>query len=194
MLESEQDTAVASEPAAAGSVADKPTTAKPASPSKNVRYSRYNLHYYAQGQTCRASYTNWTDCPGHAFLPYNTAFKMGLSGRRNTFELISVDTGLAILFEFSSPNMGGMSPREYFNMITSPTPVSYPNLSEVDQEGASAGRAMLGMSKEGVMIALGYPAKSMTPSTDLNTWTYSRNRFRQLTVTFSNDGKVESLR
>jgi hypothetical protein len=162
-------------------------------PQKNVRYSRYNLHYYVQGETCKASWMNWTDCPGHAFLPYNTTFKMGISARRNSFELTAVETGLRILFEFSSPNMGGMSAREYFNLITSPTPVSYSNLSDADKEGIGAGKAVQGMSKQGVMIALGYPAKSLTPSTDLNTWTYSRNRFRQLKVIFDNDGTVGSV-
>ncbi len=67
-------------------------------------------------------------------------------------------------------------------------------LSAVDQEGIQAGKAMLGMTKQGVMIALGYPAMHKTPSTDLNTWVYWKARFNMLTVNFGEDGKVGSLR
>ena len=200
ILKSEASSPEAPEPAPTIAPADKPAASKPATPPRapaGVRYSRYNLHYFSQGNVSKASYTNWTDCPNHAFLPYNTEFKMGPARRspslRNGFELIAVDTGMVILFEYSSPNMGGMSAGEYLDLIMSPTPVSYANLSEVDQEGIKAGKAILGMSKEGVMSALGYPAKNKTPSTDLDTWWYSRSRFNSLTVTFSKDGKVGSL-
>jgi uncharacterized protein YcfL len=195
ILESEASAVATSEPATTSAAEEKPAAPKPAAAPRapaGVRYSRYNLHYYSQRNVSKASYTNWTECPGHAFLPYNTAFKVGYW--RQGFTLTAVDTGMSIYFEYASAKMGGMSAREYLDMIMSDTPVSYPNLSEVDQEGIRMGKATLGMSKEGVMIALGYPDKSRTPSTDLDTWVYSKGRFNMLTVTFSQDGKVGSMR
>ena len=100
---------------------------------------------------------------------------------------------MVIYFEYISANMGGMSAKEYLDTIMSPTPVSYANLSAVDQEGIKTGKATLGMSKQGVMIALGYPAKSKTPSPESDTWVYWKGRFNMLTVTFGKDGKVGSL-
>jgi hypothetical protein len=163
-----------------------------ASKSRGGVYSRYNVHYYTRKDLNIASYANYTDCPGHAFLPYNTEFKVGSYGKG--FKLTAVDTGLVILFEYRSANMGGMSVKDYIDTIMSPTPVSYEGLSAVDQEGIKAGRAMVGMTKQGVMIALGYPAKHETPSTDLNAWTYWKGRYNRLVVNFGEDGRVESTR
>jgi len=50
------------------------------------------------------------------------------------------------------------------------------------------------MTKEGVRIALGYPAVHKTPSLDGNSWTYWKNRFATTVVEFGNDGKVISIR
>jgi hypothetical protein len=154
-------------------------------------YSRYNIHYYVRGSSNIASYANYTDCPGHNFLPYNTKFRVGSGGMG--FSLTAVDTGMRIQFEYKSANMQGMPEKEYISTITSPTPVDYSGLNAQDQEGIAAGRAIVGMTKQGVMIALGYPAKHRTPSTDLNTWIYWRGRFNVLTVNFGQDGKVASI-
>jgi hypothetical protein len=151
----------------------------------------YNIHYYTKGSTNTASYANYTDCPGHAFLPYNTKFKV--SSWSKGFKLTAADTGMVISFEYKSANMGGMSAKDYISMITSPTPVSYTGLSPADQEGIQAGQAKVGMTKQGVTIALGYPAKHRTPSTDLNSWIYWKGRFNMLTVNFGEDGKVGSI-
>ncbi len=154
-------------------------------------YSRYNIHYYVRGTSNIASYANYTDCPGHNFLPYNT--KLRVSPWGSGFSLTAVDTGMRLLFEYKSANMQGMPEKEYISTITSPTPVDYAGLNAQDQEGIRAGKAIVGMTRQGVMIALGYPAKHRTPSTDLNTWVYWKGRFNVLTVNFGQDGKVVSV-
>ncbi len=176
--------------------ADSPKVATDDSPKAPAKadggvYSRYNIHYYVRGSSNLASYANYTDCPGHGFLPHNTKFRVG--SWRNGFSLTAVDTGMRILFEYKSANMAGMSVREYIDTITSTAPVSYNDLNAQDQEGIKAGKAIVGMTKQGVMVALGYPAKHRTPSTDLNTWLYWKGRFNMLTVNFGQDGKVESI-
>jgi len=160
--------------------------------AENGVYSRYNIHYYSKSNANVASYANYTQCPGHAFLPYNTKFRVRTW--RKGFEFTDISTGLVILFEYSSANMGGMSNADYIKLIMSQTPVSYDGLSDKDKEGIKAGQALPGMSKQGVMIALGYPTKHMTPSTDLNTWVYWKGRFNMLVVEFNEEGKVVSFR
>ena len=71
--------------------------------------------------------------------------------------------------------------------------VTYDGLSEKDQEGIKAGQALVGMTKGGVKIALGYPAMHKTPSTDLNKWVYWKRTIRTITVTFK-DGKVAAIK
>jgi hypothetical protein len=174
-------------------------------------YSRYNLHYYVRGintrslrmaphpigtgralrRVCIASYANFTDCPGHSFVPYNTRFRIGRY--RNGFSLALVGTRLQIYFEYDRVNMQGISEKEYLRTITSPTPVKYEGLNAKDEEGVTVGKALVGMTRQGVMVALGYPAKRATPSLDSNIWRYWKGRGDSFTVNFSRDGLVESF-
>ncbi|MCX5638587.1 MAG: hypothetical protein NTX52_12990, partial [Planctomycetota bacterium] len=130
--------------------------------------------------------TNWL---GHAFVPYNTKIQVrALSGKK--FEFVT-NNRVVIIWEFDPAKMQ-MSGSEYIKLITSPTSVSYEGLSEVDRNGIEAGKALPGMSKQGVMIALGYPAKHKTPSLESNHWTYWTGRYGQITVDFDESGKVVS--
>ena len=63
-------------------------------------------------------------------------------------------------------------------------------LSEVDQDGVKQGRALVGMSKQGVIYAIGYPPVAKTPTLDATVWKYWSNRFNTFDVVFSADGKV----
>jgi outer membrane protein assembly factor BamE (lipoprotein component of BamABCDE complex) len=65
--------------------------------------------------------------------------------------------------------------------------------SELDRKGIAEGKAYVGMTKPGVMTALGYPATHRTPSPDANTWVYWRNRFGTMTVQFDDRGIVTSV-
>ena len=152
-------------------------------------YTRYNIHYCLRSRDAIASYANWTECGGN-FLPYNSNVRVG--SWRSGFSVTDVNTGMKILFEYHQGRMQ-MPLQDYIDLIMSPTPVSYEGLSDVDQQGIQAGRAMVGMSKEGVMSALGYPAKHQTPSLDSNTWIYWKDRFRTLRVQFDGNGKVVSI-
>jgi len=51
-------------------------------------------------------------------------------------------------------------------------------------------RVEKGMTREQVIMSLGYPATHRTPSLDQPTWTYWYNRWVTYTVTFGDDGKV----
>jgi hypothetical protein len=66
-------------------------------------------------------------------------------------------------------------------------------LSEKDQLGISQGKALVGMSKQGVIYAIGYPPLGATPSTDVNNWKYWFNRFNTFAVTFNADGIVTQV-
>ncbi len=154
-------------------------------------YNKYNVHYISEKGKNKASYANWTDWPGHGILSYNSKIRVDSLGK--TIDLVDVSTGKVIEMEFHSGRMG-MSAKEYVDLITSPTPVNYEGLSDVDRQGIQAGKAMVGMSKQGVLVALGYPAKHQTPSIDQNRWVYWKGRFETYAVEFDNGGKVASIR
>ena len=66
-------------------------------------------------------------------------------------------------------------------------------LSKKDQEGISQGKALVGMSKQGVIYAIGYPPLGATPSTDSSNWKYWFNRFNTFAVTFDGEGIVTQV-
>ena len=159
-------------------------------------YLQNNIHGYtrvSRGKTeYLASYANYVQPDtGHFFVPVNTAVSAGKW--RGGFTLTRQDDGQLIYFEYRSGNMGGMSVEEYLNIITGPKQVDLKGLSASDRKGIKEGRVSNGMTKKGVQIAWGYPARHKTPSLEDNVWTYWRNRWVMKAVTFSG-GKVTSVR
>jgi hypothetical protein len=94
-----------------------------------------------------------------------------------------------IYFEFDESRMN-MTNEQYIRLITSPEPTNLDRLSALDRKGIKEGKAYQGMTKEGIRIALGYPAVHGTPSLDNNTWRYWTNRWKSMLVEFDASGKV----
>lgn len=149
-------------------------------------YNRYNLHYISEGGVNKGSYANYTQWPSHDFVPYNTRLQ---ADPGSDLILFVTDAGLYVRYEFN-PGRMGMSSEQYVELITSPTPVSYEGLNDADRKGIQAGKAIVGMSKQGVLIALGYPAKHYTQSFEQNRWTYWKNRYNKYTVEFDESGRA----
>jgi hypothetical protein len=66
------------------------------------------------------------------------------------------------------------------------------NLSEIDRKGIKNGEVYEGMSRQGVIYAIGYPPSHETPKLELDTWKYWKNRFDTMNVHFEGD-KVSSI-
>ena len=160
--------------------------------SENPLYLQSNIHAQAGSRDTKASYANWTDPgAGHIIIPVNTPVEFGRY--RRGFTIKNLNDGSLVYFEFNSKNMG-MSAEQYISLITSSKKVDLNELSEIDQKGINSGKALVGMSKKGVRIALGYPAAHRTPSLENNEWVYWRNRFRTNVIEFDTEGKVKEIR
>ncbi len=156
-----------------------------------VSYLKCNIHYQQQSRDARASYANWTDPKeGHMILPVNTQVEIGRF--RGGFSIVALPTKKEIYFEYDEGRMR-MTQEQYLAIITSPTPVQLDAFSELDRKGILDGKAYVGMSKSGVMAALGYPAAHRTPSPDGNTWVYWKDRFRNFSVQFDDKGLVTGV-
>ena len=155
-------------------------------------YLKNNIHAQVGPRDTKASYANWTDPgAGHIIIPVNTPVEMGKL-RKGLF-IKNLTDGRQIFFEFHSRNMR-MSVDEYIQLIASPTIVSLDKLSNTDRKGIKAGKVYSGMTKQGVRVALGYPAVHRTPSLEDNTWIYWRNRFQTMAIEFDQSGKVVHIR
>ncbi len=163
--------------------------------SDSGKYTKYNIHAQQSRRDIKASYAGYVDSgDGHFFIPAGS--KILLPGKgyryRNGFWFTVANTGQRVFFEFHKGRMG-MSEPEYIALITTDTPASLDHFSENDRKGIDAGKVYTGMTKEGVLTALGYPAKHRTPSLESNRWTYWRNRFVTMVVDFDENGIVRSV-
>ncbi len=61
---------------------------------------------------------------------------------------------------------------EHVNRYFGGTCATVAQMSATDQAGIQQGRPMPGMSREGVILAAGYPPEHRTPSLDAPSWTY----------------------
>ncbi len=159
-----------------------------------TRYTKYNIHAQVKdGRTAIASYANYTDPgAGHIIVPAGSEISI-IKKSRKGFDFTYKGGATSIRFECHSKRMG-MGTDEYIDLITSAEPVSFAKLSKLDKQGMQEGKASVGMTKAGVLAALGYPAAHKTPSLDAATWIYWTNRYRTLGVDFDGSGKVAAVR
>jgi len=84
-------------------------------------------------------------------MPVNTPVKFGKYRRGLTIE--SMTDGRKVYFEYSAGNMR-MRADQYIELIASPQKTDLNGLSEIDQKVVQDGKAYIGMSKEGVRMAM----------------------------------------
>ena len=156
-------------------------------------YLKYNVHTQVdRANVLKGSYANYTNPgDGHVIIPAGTEINITRQTRRGFFFTHDFSAQEAFI-EYHQGNMG-MDMDAYIDLITSTSPVNLSRFSDVDQRGIKEGRAIVGMTREGIMTALGYPAAHRTPDLDASRWIYWQNRFRTLAVDFDADGRVSSI-
>ncbi len=154
-------------------------------------YTKYNIHVMDNGRNLKAHYTNWVGpFKGHSIIPLNT--KVISKKWRQGFILERVDTGQNIYFYFNKRDMT-MSSSQYINIITSPKKNLMSKFSNLDKKGIKRGKVYKGMTKKGVLAALGYPARHKTSSLKNRYWIYWQNKWLTRMIKFNKDGKVISV-
>jgi len=66
-------------------------------------------------------------------------------------------------------------------------------LNDAERDAVRAGTVQVGMSKEAVILAIGYPPKRDTRSTELPRWRYWSGSRADFIVVFGDDGRVEKV-
>ncbi len=66
-------------------------------------------------------------------------------------------------------------------------------LSSIDQKGIREGVAYEGMSRNGIILAMGYPPRHKTPDLMASRWVYWKDRRRLIVVKFGEDGLVNRI-
>lgn len=65
-------------------------------------------------------------------------------------------------------------------------------MSKVDQKGIKRGVALKGMTRQGVLYAMGRPPYHANPDLEAYTWMYWQNRFVRKAIEFDDNGIVSS--
>lgn len=167
-----------------------------------TRYLKNNIHYQGRPDrggrmVYRASYANYVDPgAGHEILPVNSEVDISITHRRfrrRSLVIVDAKSGRTIHFEYNERNMH-LPMSEYIGLISSTKKTSLNNLSAKDRKGVKDGRAYIGMTKNGIRMALGYPAKHRTPSLESSEWVYWIDRFRTMLIRFNGKGTVTEIR
>jgi hypothetical protein len=79
---------------------------------------------------------------------------------------------------------------QHLSKIFGTNPPDTSSMSAIDQKGIKEGRALVGMTKQGVIYAIGYPPTT-TDYMNADTWKYWKNHWATFTVEFK-DGKVSA--
>ena len=69
----------------------------------------------------------------------------------------------------------------------------FQKFTKEEQDNIRAGYIVKGMSKEAVLMAYGYPPTIRTASTDLNIWTYWKNRWVTRIIRFDDKNRVADI-
>ena len=66
--------------------------------------------------------------------------------------------------------------------------------SKLDKDGIASGQPSVGMTKDGILLALGRPPVHATANLQANYWLYWRNRYGKMALTFDEKGKVTDIK
>jgi len=80
-----------------------------------------------------------------------------------------------------------------FDKVFSAQPVDLSAYSPDELAAIQRGEAIQGMTKDGVLVAMGPPPAIGTPSLDSNDWKYWNTRFTTFLVRFGSDGHVTAI-
>jgi hypothetical protein len=123
-------------------------------------------------------------------VPVNTQVTfLKASSKEITVKLLDGGTLKIVNVErYSGVNVEGV-----FNRTFEKEKVDLAKFSTAEKEDIMAGTVSVGMSKDAVIKALGYPPEHKTPNLEGNKWRYWKNRYGTMLVSFT-DGKVSDIK
>jgi hypothetical protein len=147
-------------------------------------YTCCNLHY-ERNEISDANYFVGT------MLPFGSPAAV----QTMTSDTVTFRSGTTDLTLVHSYGRNEESSQQYFAkiLVESDPHLRFAAFPKDVQSAITDGRVERGMTKEQVIMSLGYPPTHRTASTNLNTWTYWYNRWVTYNVSFDESGKVTNI-
>jgi hypothetical protein len=160
----------------------------------DILYSRFTF-YFLKEQHTSTNYRKGT------LIPINSKFefvKTSWPKRPNkppfqvpgSFRIKHVESGQIIKIE-NIKKYSGSDVSGYFLKMFSKDKTDLSSFTEKERQYILIGRVLSGMSKKGVILALGYPPVHKTPSLNNPIWHYWNGKLGTFTVQFLNDKTIE---
>ncbi len=156
-------------------------------------YLKCNLH--PDPRNNRLSSVNY-QVPG-GLLKWGTKVKI-LKAKKKKVIFQDVETGIEYTYEIHKRTLRATTAAKHLEKILtkdiSGLKKHVARLSSTDKEGINEGRALVGMTKAGVLVAIGYPPEFATPNPmKTSKWHYWYNRWGQFFLQFNNKGRLQQI-
>ena len=147
-------------------------------------YTCCNIHQES-GYVSDANYDTGT------IVPLGSTARVEAAGR-NSVTILADGTKLTLSQDYGR---GQESFQQYLDkvLVTDDPKARVASYSRSVQDAIRDGRVEKGMTKEQVILSLGYPPTHRTPSTTSNVWTYWYNHFVTYQVAFDDTGTVSNV-
>ncbi len=149
--------------------------------SNETVYTQVNM--WAEGK--RTFGTNFSK---GLLIPINTELKIiSVDGKRIVFEYLGAQINYEVYTKHTQLNS-----EETMSRLFSTKKVDLSKFSKKVQNNILSGKIAIGMTKDEVLLARGYPPAHVTIALEVDTWKYWQHRFRTMRVEFKN-GKVVNI-
>lgn len=156
-------------------------------------YNNWNIHHYLTDRGRHEAWYTGRFLVADQMIPAGTPLTLMRSTVSGAPFAVKTPDGVTVHY-ILEPSRMGMTAVQFREALLSRERPDFSHLSAIDRQGITEGKALVGMSREGVIVALGRPSRHRTPSLEAAEWLYWRNRFAMMTVTFDASGKVASVR
>jgi len=147
-------------------------------------YTQFSF-YYENGHHITTNYRVGT------LVPVNTEVEFVKMTRKKIF-VNAPKYGTEIVLE-NVKDYSGEDIEGIFNRTFATTPVDLGQFTEAEQRAIKSGGFEIGMSKDAIIVAMGFPPRHRTPTLELDQWRYWKNRWNTVLLSFENDRLISTM-
>lgn len=150
-------------------------------------YTQVNIHYEAPHHIYSTNYLKG------ALLPVGTQVTI-THMTKETIDFVTSENAtftITLIPEFSLITIDQLFQRTFSATDPRSNNGIYQGFTSEEKDHIDDGIVALGMSKQAVIMSLGYPPEHRTPTLNSNSWLYWKSRFGKTRITFKNDKVVK---
>ncbi len=155
-----------------------------------IIYNKVGIHSEWKGDTFLTLSTNYIGT--NIFHKINTGFTLN-SISKSQINLNIIDSNKQLVIKFIKKH-NQQEIDEYFNSMFSSAKIEIPAaLSEKEKKHIENGSYFKGMSKDALILAIGYPPMSLNSNSQINSLTYMIKRFNKVKFELNDDNKILNI-